>query len=123
MSEEALTFKASLFDDAAVEVVQRYGPGGPGAEGSVMHGRLRIGDPAFTAFDSPKVHAFDFTPSLALFVSCDEVRRPAALRAYEVALENADGVETPTDPPRSRSTDGSKAASSGSGRCTPFSTR
>ena len=33
-------------------------------------------------------------------VAQNEVRRPAALLAYEVAWENADGVETPTDPPR-----------------------
>jgi predicted 3-demethylubiquinone-9 3-methyltransferase (glyoxalase superfamily) len=70
-AEEALTFYAGLFDDAAFEVVQRYGPEGPGAEGSVMHARLRIGDQAFMAFDSPPVHAFDFTPSLSLFVTCD----------------------------------------------------
>lgn len=70
-AEEALTFYAGLFDDAAFEVIERYGPEGPGAEGSVMHARLRIGDQAFMAFDSPPVHAFDFTPSLSLFVSCE----------------------------------------------------
>ena len=69
-AEEALTLYASLFDDAEFVVVQRYGPEGPGAEGSVMHARLRIGDQAFMAFDSPPVHAFDFTPSLSLFVTC-----------------------------------------------------
>ena len=69
-AEEALTFYAGLFDDATYEVIERYGPEGPGAEGSVMHARLRIGDQAFMAFDSPPVHAFDFTPSLSLFVSC-----------------------------------------------------
>jgi predicted 3-demethylubiquinone-9 3-methyltransferase (glyoxalase superfamily) len=70
-AEEALTFYAGLFDDAAFEVVERYGPEGPGAEGSIVHARMRIGDQAFMAFDSPPVHAFDFTPSLSLFVTCD----------------------------------------------------
>jgi predicted 3-demethylubiquinone-9 3-methyltransferase (glyoxalase superfamily) len=70
-AEEALQFYAGLFDDAAFEVIERYGPEGPGAEGSVMHARLRIGDQALMAFDSPPVHAFDFTPSLSLFVSCE----------------------------------------------------
>ena len=64
--EEALQFYAGLFDDAAFEVLERYGPEGPGPEGSVMHARLRIGDQAFMAFDSPPVHAFDFTPLLSL---------------------------------------------------------
>jgi predicted 3-demethylubiquinone-9 3-methyltransferase (glyoxalase superfamily) len=77
-AEEALQFYAGLFDDAAFEVIERYGPEGPGAEGSVMHARLRIGDQALMAFDSPPVHAFDFTPSLSLFVSCaseEEIER------------------------------------------------
>ena len=70
-AEEALTFYAGLFDDAAFEVIERYGPEGPGAEGTVMHARLRIGDQVLMAFDSPPVHAFGFTPSLSLFVSCE----------------------------------------------------
>ena len=41
------------------------------AEGSIMHARMRIGDQVFMAFDSPPVHAFGFTASLSLFVSCE----------------------------------------------------
>ncbi len=70
-AEEALVLYRDLFDDAEFDVVQRYGPEGPGAEGSIMHARLRIGDQVLIAFDSPPVHEFDFTPSLSLFVSCD----------------------------------------------------
>ena len=69
-AEEALTLYRDLFD-AEFEVAQRYGPEGTGAEGSIMHARIRIGDQVLIAFDSPPVHAFDFTPSLSLFVSCD----------------------------------------------------
>jgi len=70
-AEEALTLYRDLFGDAEFDVVQRYGPEGPGAEGTIMHARLRIGDQVLIAFDSPPVHEFDFTPSLSLFVSCD----------------------------------------------------
>ena len=70
-AEEAVQFYASLFDDAAFEVFERYGPEVPGAEGTVTHARLRIGDQVLIAFDSPPVHAFDVTPSLPLFVSCE----------------------------------------------------
>ena len=70
-AEEALTLYTELFDDAEFEVVQRFGPEGPGAEGTIMNALLRIGDQAIMAFDSPPVHAFDFTPSLSLFVSCE----------------------------------------------------
>jgi predicted 3-demethylubiquinone-9 3-methyltransferase (glyoxalase superfamily) len=34
--EEAMNFYVSLFRDAAVASIQRYGAEGPGAEGSVM---------------------------------------------------------------------------------------
>ncbi len=70
-AEEALNLYRDLFDDAEFDVVQRYGPEGPGAEGTIMHARVRIGDEVLIAFDSPPVHEFDFTPSLSLFVSCD----------------------------------------------------
>ena len=70
-AEDALAFYAGRVAEAGCVVIERYGPEGPGAEGSVMHARLRIGDQAFMAFDSPPVHAFDFTPSLSLFVSCE----------------------------------------------------
>jgi len=70
-AEEALTRYVELFDDAEFDVVARYGPEGPGAEGTIMNALLRIGDQAIMAFDSPPVHAFDFTPSLSLFVACE----------------------------------------------------
>jgi predicted 3-demethylubiquinone-9 3-methyltransferase (glyoxalase superfamily) len=69
-AQEALDLYMAVFDDAEVIAVQRYGPGGPGAEGTIMHATLRIGDQVLMAIDSPPVHAFDFTPSLSLFVTC-----------------------------------------------------
>jgi predicted 3-demethylubiquinone-9 3-methyltransferase (glyoxalase superfamily) len=70
-AQEALDVYMGLFDDAEILSLERYGADGPGAEGTILHARFRIGDQVLMAFDSPPVHAFDFTPSLSLFVTCE----------------------------------------------------
>lgn len=65
-----MSFYVELFDDAEILTLERQGPEGPAKEGSVLNATFRIGDEVLMAFDSPPVHAFDFTPSLSLFVSC-----------------------------------------------------
>jgi predicted 3-demethylubiquinone-9 3-methyltransferase (glyoxalase superfamily) len=69
-AQEALDLYMAVFDDAELIAVQRHGPEGPGAEGTIMHATFRIGEQVLMAIDSPPVHAFDFTPSLSLFVTC-----------------------------------------------------
>jgi predicted 3-demethylubiquinone-9 3-methyltransferase (glyoxalase superfamily) len=69
-AQEALDLYLGLFDDAEVLDVRRHGSGGAGAEGTIEHATFRIGDQVLMAIDSPPVHAFDFTPSLSLFVTC-----------------------------------------------------
>lgn len=70
-AQEALDLYLELFEDAEILAVQRYGKDGAGAEGTVEHATFRIGDQVLMAIDSPPVHAFDFTPSLSLFVACE----------------------------------------------------
>jgi predicted 3-demethylubiquinone-9 3-methyltransferase (glyoxalase superfamily) len=70
-AEEAMTFYVSLFEDAEIVAVRRYGPGEAGKEGSVMHARFRLGDQAFMCIDSPAKHGFTFTPSISIFLVCD----------------------------------------------------
>jgi predicted 3-demethylubiquinone-9 3-methyltransferase (glyoxalase superfamily) len=51
------------------------------AEGRVIQAEAQLGDHRLTFFDSPPVHAFTFTPSVSLFLTCgtaDEVDRLAA---------------------------------------------
>jgi predicted 3-demethylubiquinone-9 3-methyltransferase (glyoxalase superfamily) len=69
-AQEALDLYMAVFDDAELIAVKRHGPEGPGAEGTIMHATFRIGEQVLMAIDSPPVHAFDFTPSLSLFVTC-----------------------------------------------------
>jgi predicted 3-demethylubiquinone-9 3-methyltransferase (glyoxalase superfamily) len=78
-AEEAMTFYVSLFGGSEVTRVERYGPGGPGAEGSVMRAEFTLAGHRMACIDSPVKHAFTFTPSMSLFVDCqDEAELDAA---------------------------------------------
>jgi predicted 3-demethylubiquinone-9 3-methyltransferase (glyoxalase superfamily) len=68
--EEAMNFYVSLFADAAVTHISRYGKDGPGVEGSVMQATFEIQGQSFMCIDSPVKHGFTFTPALSLFVDC-----------------------------------------------------
>lgn len=70
-AEEAMTFYLSLFDDAEVVAVTRYGTGQQGAEGSVQHATFTLAGQQFMCIDSPAQHEFGFTPAMSLFVQCD----------------------------------------------------
>jgi predicted 3-demethylubiquinone-9 3-methyltransferase (glyoxalase superfamily) len=71
-AEEAMTFYLSLFDDASVVTVNRYGAGGPGPEGTVEHATFTLADQEFMCIDSAVKHAFTFTPAMSLFVQCQD---------------------------------------------------
>ena len=71
-AEEAMNFYASLFADARIEIFERFGPEGPGAEGTILHAELVLKDQRLRLFDSPVPHAFGFTPSFSLFVDCED---------------------------------------------------
>jgi predicted 3-demethylubiquinone-9 3-methyltransferase (glyoxalase superfamily) len=77
--EEAMNFYVSLFADAAVINISRYGKDGPGAEGSVMQAAFDIQGQSFMCIDSPVKHGFTFTPALSLFVDCADEREIDAL--------------------------------------------
>ena len=70
-AEEAMTFYVSLFDGAKVDSIVRYGPGGPGPEGSVLHALFTLKGQNFMCIDSAVKHQFTFTPAISIFVDCD----------------------------------------------------
>lgn len=70
-AEEAMNLYASMFDDGAIESIERYGPEGPGPEGSVRLARFRVAGQSVLCIDSPIRHQFDFTPSFSFFVECE----------------------------------------------------
>jgi predicted 3-demethylubiquinone-9 3-methyltransferase (glyoxalase superfamily) len=70
-AEEAMTFYTSLFPDGRVLDVARYGPEGPGPEGTVQVARFALAGQEFLCSDSFVQHAFSFTPSLSVWIETE----------------------------------------------------
>ncbi|MGA7668802.1 MAG: VOC family protein [Nitrolancea sp.] len=85
-AEEAMNLYASVFPDAEIEQIQRYGEGEDGAEGTVMRAVFRLQNQRFVCIDSPPVHAFGFTPSISMFVEC-----PSAEEVDRICARLSDG--------------------------------
>jgi len=70
-AEEAMNFYISLFADAEVVNITRYGAESAGTEGSVQHATFTLAGEQFMCIDSPTKHDFTFTPAISLFVQCE----------------------------------------------------
>ena len=69
-AEEALTFYCKTIPESRVVDVDRYGAGEAGPEGSIKLARAEIAGLEVMFSDSHVKHAFTFTPSVSLFVTC-----------------------------------------------------
>lgn len=70
-AEEAMNWYVSLIRNSAVSSIERYGRGGPGKEGSVVHATFSLNGRELMCIDSPVKHQFTFTPAISLFVDCE----------------------------------------------------
>ncbi|OCA90499.1 hypothetical protein A8F94_01020 [Bacillus sp. FJAT-27225] len=70
-AEEAITLYTSLIEDSEIKRITRYGKNGGGEEGSVMQAVFSLKGQEFMCIDSNIKHAFDFTPSFSIFLTCD----------------------------------------------------
>ncbi|WP_265333528.1 VOC family protein [Paenibacillus guangzhouensis] len=84
-AEEAINLYTSTFDQSELIHIVRYGPEGPGAEGSVMKASFSLHGQVFMAIDSNIQHNFTFTPSISMYVTCDTEEEID--RVYEVLSE------------------------------------
>jgi predicted 3-demethylubiquinone-9 3-methyltransferase (glyoxalase superfamily) len=75
----ALDFYLSLFPDARVETMERYGAGEPGPEGTIKVARFTVGGQSVMCSDSFVKHGFGFTPSFSFFVDVESEERLRAL--------------------------------------------
>lgn len=82
-AEAAMMFYVSLFPDAKVTDIRRYGAEGPGPEGSTLRADFSVAGQDVICIDSPAKHAFTFTPSFSFFVDCES---EADLRRLHAAL-------------------------------------
>jgi predicted 3-demethylubiquinone-9 3-methyltransferase (glyoxalase superfamily) len=68
-AEEAMNFYTSIFRNAKVRDVMRYGDAGPGPKGSVMSATFELEGQEFIALNGGP--AFSFTPAISFFVNCE----------------------------------------------------
>jgi predicted 3-demethylubiquinone-9 3-methyltransferase (glyoxalase superfamily) len=68
-AEEAVNFYASIFRNAKIGSVMRYGDAGPGPKGSVMSVTFELEGQDFIALNGGP--HFSFTPAVSFFVTCD----------------------------------------------------
>jgi predicted 3-demethylubiquinone-9 3-methyltransferase (glyoxalase superfamily) len=71
-AEDAMRFYADVFA-GTIGDIKRFGPADQGAEGKIKQATLTIARRQLQFLDSPPVHSFDFTPSVSLCVSCEDV--------------------------------------------------
>lgn len=71
-AEKALLLYGECFDDFEVLEVDRYESGEPGPEGTVKVARFTLAGREFSCADSPVTHDFGFTPSVSIFLDCDD---------------------------------------------------
>lgn len=70
-AEKAMKLYVSLFSGSEIRHVERYGPGEQGAEGTIKRADFTLGGHHLICIDSPVKHAFTFTPSMSIFVDCE----------------------------------------------------
>jgi predicted 3-demethylubiquinone-9 3-methyltransferase (glyoxalase superfamily) len=68
-AEEAIQFYTSIFKDAEVSNVRRYGDAGPGPNGKVMTATFRLNGQEFYALNGGP--HFKFTEAVSFFVNCE----------------------------------------------------
>ena len=93
-AEAALDLYARVIPGAAVTRMARYGARGPGPEGQVSQAAFAIAGREFICMDSPVHHAFSFTPSVSLFLDCED---EAEIEAVFAGLSEGGEVRMPLD--------------------------
>ena len=70
-AEEAMNYYTSLIEDSEITSISRYGANEAGDEGTVMHATFSLKGQEFMCIDSNVKHAFSFTPSFSIYITCD----------------------------------------------------
>jgi predicted 3-demethylubiquinone-9 3-methyltransferase (glyoxalase superfamily) len=71
-AEEAFEFYATVFNDARLDSILRYGQGEqPDKEGTVKHAVFTLEGQKFAAMDSAYDHAFAFNEAISFMVHCE----------------------------------------------------
>jgi predicted 3-demethylubiquinone-9 3-methyltransferase (glyoxalase superfamily) len=68
-AEEAVRLYTSLFEGSRILSERRYGPAGPGPEGSLMTASFELAGQEFMALNGGP--SFEFSQGISLFVDCE----------------------------------------------------
>src|SRR4029078_9442610 len=68
-ADEAVNFYTSIFKNATITSVTRYGDAGPGPKGSIMSATFELEGPEFYALNGGPM--FKFSPAISFFVKCE----------------------------------------------------
>ena len=71
-AQEALDLYMRVLPNSEVVSMTRYGPEGPGPEGTIMHAVVSLAGQRVMVSDSPVNHAFTFTPSISFWIECSD---------------------------------------------------
>lgn len=71
-AEAAIDFYVATVPGSRIDSLERFGPDGPGPEGTVLRAHVVIAGQTVMVHDSFVTHGFDFTPSFSFFVDCDD---------------------------------------------------
>jgi predicted 3-demethylubiquinone-9 3-methyltransferase (glyoxalase superfamily) len=69
-AEEAMNYYISVFEQAEIVSIQRYGANESGTEGTVAQAIFSLYGQMFMCIDSNVKHGFTFTPAMSLYVTC-----------------------------------------------------
>lgn len=88
-AEEAMHFYTSIFKNAKVGNITRYGEAGPGPAGSVLTASFELEGQQFVALNGGP--EFTFTPAISFFVNCETQEEVDEL--WEKLSEGGEEVE------------------------------
>lgn len=89
-AEEAMNFYTSVIKDSAITGIVRYEADESGDEGTVMQAVFTLKGQEFMCIDSNVRHAFTFTPSFSIYVTCDSEEEIE--QVYAALLEGGEAL-------------------------------
>jgi predicted 3-demethylubiquinone-9 3-methyltransferase (glyoxalase superfamily) len=94
-AEEAIKFYTSLVKDSEIKNIEYWKDGEPGGkEGLVKHALVTIGGTEYMASENNMGHNFTFTPSISIYVNCEDEKE---LETLFNELSADGGVMMPLD--------------------------
>ncbi len=89
-AEEAMNAYVALIPGSEIVEITRYGPEGPGVEGSVVRALFTVAGQSVMCIDSHVSHGFGFTPSFSFFVEVDSAQELD--RCFEALMEGGEAL-------------------------------